>query len=210
MKSHNKQIEKKHAYDYELYSCEYHQTKFEHKVWHWKYIPEGELENAGWITSFNKLRLNRIEKMKEGENTIREYGLDGLSLDKNGTYHGIQSKFWKSRRLTAHDLGSFFSVVSSRLVPKNNKSIGYLYHTCGLQIDLRDDILNNPNMKTYKLLYTPESDKKVEIETDETLLTLYPPQIEALEKLSEGWENTGLISMPCALGKTVILLFYHH
>jgi len=75
--------------DYEFYVCENHRNKFKHNVWHWKYIPEEELENCGFITDYNRIRLNRIEKRKEGENSIREYGLDGLILDSKGNYPPI-------------------------------------------------------------------------------------------------------------------------
>jgi len=79
----------KHFLDYEFYSCDFHRNKFNHKVWHWKYIPEEELEKCGFITDYNRLRLNRIDMKKDGENSIREYGLDGLILDSEGNYPPI-------------------------------------------------------------------------------------------------------------------------
>ena len=207
--NYEKSIEAKYALDYELYSIKYHSEKYNHTTWHWRNIPEEELENAGWITDYNKHRLKRLEKRTTGLHVIREYGLDGLSLDKDGNYHGIQAKFWKSRNLTAHDLGTFFSVMFSRFIQKNNKSIGYLYHTCGLQIDVKDDIKNNPNLENCRLEFNPVRDIiKDATDIDETQYKLYPPQIEALRHLDEDWENAGQLSMPCGLGKTTILGHY--
>jgi len=204
--------EKNLSLAYEHHICDYHRKEKDETVWHWVNIPEGELENAGFITDYNKLRLNRIEKKKNGENNIREYGLDGLSLDKDGNYHGLQAKYWKSTKLTAHHLGTFLSVMYSRFFVKNKQSKGYLYHTCLLQIDLIDDFKNNPNLINICLPFTPTPSSKIvkedfdeNIYTDETKLELYPPQKEALTQLKNNWKGIGLISMPCALGKTIIL-----
>ena len=205
-KCYEKQLERQYALDYEFFMCSYHEEKLKHKTWHWKYIPEEDLFKAGFINDYNKLRLSRIEKRNSGENNIREYGLDGLSLDYEGNYHGLQAKFWKSRKLTADDLGTFFSVIFSRFIPKNSLSKGFLYHTCDLQVDVRDDFKNNPNLENLKLPFKPvKIEEPEEIEVDETKFTLYPPQQEALTELKKGWEDVGLISMPCALGKTVLL-----
>ena len=92
-KCYEKQLERQYALDYEFFMCDFHRETKNETVWHWKYIPEGELEKAGFINDYNKLRLGRIEKRKNGENNIREYGLDGLSLDNEGNYHGLQAKF---------------------------------------------------------------------------------------------------------------------
>ena len=147
-----------HDYEkYEYFVMDYHRKNHNQLTWHWRNIPEIELEKAGWITDYNLVRLARLDRKKNNKitNLTREYGLDGLSLDSEGNYHGIQAKYWKSRNLTAHDLGTFISVIFSRLFQRNNKSCGYLYYTCGLQKDLRYDIKNNSNLIQNKLLYDP-------------------------------------------------------
>ena len=111
----NLKYDPKLALEYEFHMCDYHRANICNDVWHWKYIPEEQLFNAGFITSFNKLRLSRKKRKEEGNNNIREYGLDGLALDSNGFYHGLQAKYWHKKRLTGHDLGTFFSVISNRL-----------------------------------------------------------------------------------------------
>ena len=195
-----------HDYEkYEYFVMDYHRKNHNQLTWHWRNIPEIELEKAGWITDYNLVRLARLDRKKNNKitNLTREYGLDGLSLDSEGNYHGIQAKYWKSRNLTAHDLGTFISVIFSRLFQRNNKSCGYLYYTCGLQKDLRYDIKNNSNLIQNKLLYDPNVINESII--DEPNYKLYPPQIEALEALNEDWDGLGLISMPGGLGKTLII-----
>ena len=193
--------------EYEFQVCEHHRQTLNHIVWHWKYIPEEELFAAGFITDYNQHRLKRRERLLEGENNIREYGLDGLAADAEGNYHGLQAKCWNPKKyLTAHDLGTFYSVIFSRFICKNVKSIGYLYHTCRLQAEVKDDFTYNPSLKNIKLPYVkPEEELENVVEIDETEYELYPPQKEALIEMQKGWEGTGLISMPCALGKTVLL-----
>ena len=203
-KCYIKQIEKKYVDEYELYSINHHRTETNQTTWWWRHIPEIELEKAGFINDYNKLRLKRKENQNNNDYVIREFGLDGLSFDSvTNTYHGIQSKYWKSRKLTAHDLGTYFSVIWSRLFQSNNKSCGYLYHTCDIQIDAMDDIRNNPNLHSIKLPYSHIEKHKNNM--DETKYSLRQPQIEALDALNEGWDTCGLLTLPCGLGKTVII-----
>jgi len=193
--------------EYEYQMCEYHINNTNQLVWHWKYIPEEHLFASGFIMDYNSHRLKRKERIKKDENNIREYGLDGLALDNNGVYHGLQAKCWDSKKyLTASDLGSFLSVIFTRLMPKNQSSIGYLYHTCRLQIEVRDSFTYNPNLIHNLLKYNNKIGNGVNIlKNQEIDYKLYLPQEEALIELKKGWENIGLISMPCALGKTVLL-----
>jgi superfamily II DNA or RNA helicase len=203
-KCYVKQVEKQYTDEYERYSIEHHRNTTNHITWWWRNIPEIELEKAGFINDYNKLRLKRKENQKNDDYVLREYGLDGLAFDsETNTYHGIQSKYWKSRKLTSHDLGSFMFAIWSRLFQRNSKACGYLYHTCDIQIDAMDDFRNNPNLHSIKLPYSHIEEHKDNI--DETKYPLRQPQIEALDALSEGWDNCGLLTLPCGLGKTVII-----
>jgi len=190
--------------EYEFIVCDFHRYNTNQYVWHWKYIPEEHLYASGFITNYNLHRLKRKERLEEDKNNIREYGLDGLALDENGIYHGLQAKCWHPKKyLTASDLGTFLAVVFTRLLPKNNLTIGYLYHTCRLQADVKDSFMYNPNLKNILL---PFVKREEEVVADQEIdFELYPPQKNALIALKNGWENNGLISMPCALGKTVLL-----
>ena len=109
---------------YEHQAVEYHNKKYNQKTWHWKVLPEEHLYKAGFITRFNKFRLERLAKFKENKNRFNDYGLDGLALDNEGNYHGLQMKKYK-RSVRADDIGTFFSVIFNRLWKNNVKSKGY-------------------------------------------------------------------------------------
>ena len=190
--------------EYEFQICDYHRITTNDYVWHWKYIPEEHLFASGFITNYNTHRLKRKERLREEPNNIREYGLDGLSFNRDGIYHGLQAKCWNSKKyLTASDLGSFLNVIFTRLMTINQLSCGYLYHTCRLQADVRDSFKHHPNLIS-KLLPFNKIEETYIIGSEKNF-ELYPPQKDALIALKNGWENCGLVSMPCALGKTVLL-----
>jgi superfamily II DNA or RNA helicase len=190
--------------EYEFQICDYHRITTNDSVWHWKYIPEEHLFASGFITNYNIHRLKRKERLQEEPNNIREYGLDGLSLNSDGIYNGLQAKCWNPKKyLTASDLGSFLAVIFTRLMTRNPLSCGYLYHTCRIQADVKDSFKHHPNLISKLLLFNKI--EETQIIGSEKDFELYPPQKDALIALKNGWENCGLVSMPCALGKTVLL-----
>ena len=199
----------------------YHQEKYGHATWHWMNVPESVLLNSGYIHDFNRLRLKRKEAYERDGvfyNPIREYGLDGFAVEKRSDdhviYHGIQSKLWEPKSvLTGSDLGTFFAAMWGRLRMKSSDSKGYLYHTCRLQVDVRDDILNTRGIIQQKLLPFDESHVKsitVPSSTEvlpsisESAYTLRGYQEEAITMLGMGWTGVGLLNLPCGTGKTVI------
>ena len=190
--------------EYEIQICDYHRITTNDSVWHWKYIPEEHLFASGFITNYNTHRLKRKERLREEPNNIREYGLDGLSFNSDGIYHGLQAKCWNPKKyLTASDLGSFLAVIFTRLMTRNPLSCGYLYHTCRIQADVKDSFKHHPNLISKLLPFNKI--EETHIICSEKDFELYPPQKDALIALKNGWENCGLVSMPCALGKTVLL-----
>ncbi len=205
----------KNATNYEYYSIHDHQKNINEISWHWSQIPEYVLYESGFIHDFNKLRMKRkniYETEERYYNPIREYGLDGISFDGT-TYHGIQSKLYE-KTLTSNDLGTFYSAIFNRMKIKNPLSKGYLYHTCKLQIDLKDDIDNSTGNIVRKLLPYNETIQNdfmnsfSPIETvksiDETKYELRPNQKEAVDALNQEWNGIKLLNLPCGTGKTVI------
>lgn len=188
-----------------------------HKVWHWSSIPERALRECGFINDHNEFRLKRlaaIQKRKreggeEEHNVTREYGLDGLAVDEEGVYHGLQAKRWDARRrLTASDLGSFQSVVHNRLRKRDGRSTGILYTSAQLQVDLSDDLACGEAIYVVDMEPEKGCDDNMSIVKDEVGgLALYEPQIAALAALSaHQWtESAALVSLPCGMGKTVVL-----
>ena len=55
-----------------------------------------------------------------------------------------------------------------------------------------------------KLPFLPEKQKKKQ----DISYELYPHQKEPYEILIKGWEGTGVLSMPCSTGKTIVLGFF--
>lgn len=188
--------------DYTVYEHDvmnYHRSSTGHKTWHWTQIPEEELFHAGYITDFNKYRLAKRLKKHRGGGHLQEFGLDGLSRFSN-TYHGIQAKKYNGM-ITANKLGTFFSVIYQRLKVKNQDSTGYFYFEGKLQVDLKDDFQNSNSI--FAIPFTPQPHSQIEI--PETNFVLYEPQIHALNALVSGWDNVGYLSLPCGVGKTVVL-----
>ena len=203
------------ATNYEYYSIHHHQEKVNKISWHWSQIPEYVLYESGFIHDYNKLRMKRKNVYQTEEryyNPIREYGLDGISFDGT-SYHGIQSKLYE-KTLTSNDLGTFYSAIFNRMKIKNSLSKGYLYHSCKLQIDLKDDIDNSTGNIVRSLLSYDESiqndflksfsvSEDIEI-THETNYILRPYQQEAVDALNQQWSGIKLLNLPCGTGKTVI------
>ncbi len=204
-----------------MYCMKYHQEKYGHTTWHWMNVPESVLLNSGYIHDFNRLRLKRKEAYERDGvfyNPIQEYGLDGFAEEKCGEdrviYHGIQAKLWNPKSiLTATDLGTFFAAMLGRLRMKSSDSKGYIYHTCRLQADVRDDMLNTRGIIQQELLPFDESHAKsmTVLSTSELLpsisesaYTLRGYQEEAITMLGMGWSGVGLLNLPCGTGKTVI------
>jgi hypothetical protein len=79
---------------YEEYCINYHRNKYNHITWWWNNIPEEELYNSKVITNTKRLRM-----MRKNNQNIQEYGLDGLSLDNNGNYHGLQMKYYTLKHI---------------------------------------------------------------------------------------------------------------
>lgn len=206
-----------HATDYEHFSIEFHQNKYNQPSYHWTQLSEHMLFEAGFIHDYNELRLRRKSILEEDGtyfHPFREFGLDGMAIEylseDNKIYHGIQSKLWKSRRLTASDLGSFYQAIFMRMKMKDNRSKGYIYHSGKLQVDVRDDILNCPQIINHHLPYIEEADNTnlsnhIIQETD---LILRDYQKEAIHALSQDWSGIQLLHLSCGMGKTVIFNHY--
>ncbi len=207
-----------HATDYEHFSIQFHQNKYNQTSYHWTQLSENMLFEAGFIHDFNELRLRR-KSILENEGTyfhpFREFGLDGIAIEyldsENKIYHGIQSKLWKSRRLTASDLGSFYQAIFMRMKMKDNRSKGYIYHSGKLQVDVRDDILNCPQIINIHLPYDENNNNQNNVQNNniqETDFILRDYQKEAIQALHNDWSGIQLLNLPCGMGKTVIFNHY--
>jgi superfamily II DNA or RNA helicase len=210
-KSYEKAVEREHATAYEHAMIEEHRKRPHTRAWHWSVVPEDELFEAGYIHDFSKhrhLRLMNKKRMEEGQNRLRDYGLDGLAMEvlESGevVYHGLQAKYYQSRTVTAEDIGSFFAKQISMTVA-NPLSRGYLYTTTRLQVDLADEVAQPKYPIRHVLFPWKHPDRRMAaapiVETKETEWPLRDYQQDTLRGLIDG---RNAICIPCRMGKTVI------
>jgi superfamily II DNA or RNA helicase len=127
--------------DYEYFCLDQHRKFYGHETYHWNDVPEHYLEQCGYITDYNRQRLQRQEASL---GYITDYGVDGLVYDKvNNVFHVLQMKYYSENNyVTANKLGTFLNVVYQRLFIKHKNYHAYLYYSSKLQVDLADDFKN--------------------------------------------------------------------
>ena len=173
-------------------------------VWPWgkhHSPPESVLEDAGYITSYNKHRLNRLREKNGG--LLRDCGFDFLSLENGSVYCGGQAKYYKNK-VTANDLGTFL-MYQTNLRAKNPLSVGYLYTTSKLQEDLRDNV-ENPAFGIIHVLHKWKPGNLIvneAVELQECDYQVRDYQNELLEEM-KGGHGLICLNIPCGLGKTLI------
>lgn len=212
-KSYEKALENKYALEYEYEIIRQHRLLPNTEVWHWSNIPEDYLYEAGYITDYNKHRLERLISKKEftpGINRLKDFGVDGLARVKqdDGSYifSALQAKYYISRNVTASDIGSFL-VVQMSLNIKDNRSKGYLYTASKLQHDLNGFIMN-PSFPIQHVLHSwTHPDKRQITDTIQKIkecnLPLRPYQVESINNLKNK-EGINALHIPCRMGKTLI------
>jgi superfamily II DNA or RNA helicase len=188
---------KQEADQYEEYMIHYHFTKYNDITYHWKNIPEEWLFESGYIHSYNELRKKRL--LQQTNNCIGEYGLDGMTYNKElESYQGLQAKHYNEKNtLTANCLGTFLSSIMCIFL-KSNKLAGIIYHTCKLQIDFKQNTQQcNSIYKTEKLDFN-----KIDIKQKPFKLRDY--QIDAINNCKKYNNGIYLTRMACGTGKTTI------
>ena len=167
--------------DYELFAIVRHQQKYNHVVWHTDVIPEEELIAAGYIHDSNRHRLIRIARRREAEGKdikFTDYGMDFLARTEDNVYHAGQMKYYTSRKVTAADVGSFYTIVYNRL-----KTTGYLYTHGNLEINLKESIQNSDGMLVHhKLPFIIDEQPEQTTECDCELRTYQSEAVAAILK----------------------------
>ena len=188
----------KHAADYP-----------EFEVRHWSHAPEDWLVEAGYITSYNEHRLKRLMAKKEladGVNRLKDYGADAMARSSDGTYDLLQAKYYKSKCVTAKDIGTFQAAATS-LRLRHQTSKGYLYTSSRLQVDLAGFIAHPQfPIRHIHFPWTPpeqrlEPEKQIIVSDADLLLRDY--QERALRELYEQ-DGINALHIPCRMGKTII------
>ncbi len=207
-----KTMNKENAKEYEYQCMIEHQEKQNQKTWHWNHVPEDILYESGFIPSYRELRLKRrLSYEKDGiyYNLMREYGLDGISMDmEKNIYHGIQCKLW-DKKVSILDLKTFYDVIENRMRVKDDKSIGYLYHAGLITKSLSDDFKKKGYLKNIHLPLKIKNEEEIKEENEELKkedeYELREYQEEAMEALRGVWDGVQLLNLPCGTGKTLII-----
>ena len=191
---------------FEYYCINKHINDFNHITYHWSNIPDIDLIESGYFNSESELRLKR----KKNNQILKEYGLDGISIEfRDGVkiYNGLQMKLWKNT-ICANDLGTFMSVIFNRF---STISKGYLYHTSKLEKILKNDIINGNKIIDIRLNNPFDNDNdnnNNNYYNNNLQIKKRPYQLEAIKKLNEEWNGIKLLYLPCGTGKTVIFCEY--
>ncbi len=191
-----------HYFEYEKEMILKHQRDFGHITYHWNNVPEDVLFESGFIQDYHLHRMkykNNYLETGNYHNMYEEFGLDGISKECDGLYHGIQCKLYDAK-VGANDLGSFYHVLFMRMKPMNPLSKGYLYHSSDLQKSIANDFQKEGSIISCKVPFV----KSIEAVKEESFELRYY-QKDALRALSEDWgSKSGSLICPCGTGKTVI------
>jgi superfamily II DNA or RNA helicase len=187
---------------FELLCIKKHTTdKHDENVYHWKDIPEEIINESGWLG--DNPRARRMKKLKNprGKNPYTEFGLDGMSINKEEVdkFTALQFKYYDKKTLDENCLGTFLMAYNA-MRRKKPKSRGHIYYTGKSVKGLRARCFEE-NITVSKVRVEPDDMK--EAIPKEIVLRDY--QNEIVNKIvSRKWKGGGLVDLPCGLGKTVI------
>ena len=194
-------------YKYELQIINTHYEKYGHDTRHWSNIPEQWLIDVGWLTARRRFRLMKKKFLSDTQNfwTFREYGLDGIAKIDN-VYHPIQVKLRDSNRLSANELGSFYTVRDKmRYCCPDSKA--YLYSTTNMEQNYLD-IWSDVDIDFHPVIHTIiKFNNHTNIEPTKSI-ELYSHQIQALTALETDWHGVNALIMPPGSGKTEVFTRY--
>ena len=223
-----KEKERNDGKAFEIYAMNYHRTEYGDAVWPGGMIPEEELFSAGVFHDYNSRRMIRnvyfreqktkkkvtspyvddgidflIKRTRPGASEGTDAGAEGDGEAPVVTYHAGQAKHYTTKRVVQNDLAGFF-----RNLRKTGTS-GYLYTTTQLNINLREDLMNDPTWFTHKILkFDPEitATSPVFLESAAHLRGYQEDAISAiLNRLhAEAGSAQMMLHMGCGLGKTLV------
>jgi superfamily II DNA or RNA helicase len=188
-------------YKYELQVVKFHSEEKNQKTWHQHVIPEDVYYASGYITNWNKNRLERlIRKNKEvSKNTLLpDYGIDFVSYDEtNKSYHTGQVKCYEKSRVTAKDCVTFTNHVFI------TQQKGYLYTSRNkLEPYFRENIQASRGLIEHIVL--PFHNDNKAYNSKEITFDLRPYQEEAIDAVINNEESKTLLKLITGSGKTLV------
>ena len=186
--------------EYERQVVRYHEETTGHKTWHQPLIPEYVYYESGFITEWNKPRLERLMKRRKlGTGPLLpDYGVDHISLDLvTGTYHAGQAKMYERKRVCSSSCATFTDMCHIM------GTKGFLYTSKDkLECNFRD------NLKAldiqHVVLPAEDQSQDVALGTEESTLPLRGYQKDAVSAVTESESHKTLIRLATGTGKTVV------
>ena len=179
------------GYDYEIFINEYLNSLDNIKISYlWKDIPVYVLFDYGFINSYNEHRLNR---KTNNINKLEDIGTDIIYINNNDECVIVQCKNY-TYNIKIDDLAGFWCIMSKH-IDKN----GEIYFTNKLTKKIYDIYGNDERIKFIKKEYIQNNIHNNDIKP-------YEYQQEVINLANEFYKNndSGIISMPCGTGKTLI------
>jgi len=184
-----------------------HYRIYGHEIWHTSMIPECELYEAGIFNDYNKIRFDRIRRRREMNGQVFkyvDYGVDFLSKEPGEVpiYHIGQAKHYRSRKVSANDLGTF--LLMRFCVPAQS----YLYTSGPLEVNLQEILSGNSQHIAYHRLDFAAMRENVVKEvsvanrSDELAMVRRAYQTEAVNACAGPGRK--ILEMACGTGKTVV------
>jgi len=202
---------------FEHYCVQHHRAKYGHDVWHASVVPEAELFSAGVFHDYNSRRMLRNANLRDARTRggiTSPYVDDGLDFlvkkpdedpSKRAAYYPGQAKNYAKKSVCANHLAGFYRNMMKMRAP------GYLYTTTRLDINLREDLMQDPSAYTHERLdFDPTTFAltRATSHSDETTYGLRGYQEEAvsaiLERLVQEEQTKMILHVGCGLGKTLI------
>ena len=190
------------GYQYEIFINNYLNTLTNIKISYlWKDIPEYILFDYGFIKSYNDHRLQRktnrsstMHGVASNINKLEDIGTDIIYINNNDECIIVQCKNY-AKPIKIEDLSGFFFIMCNHI-----DKVGEIYYTNKLSKKITIEYENNNRIKLIK--------KELINEQNNTLTVIkpyeYQQNIITLANDYYSINNSGIISLPCGTGKTLI------
>ena len=177
--------------EYEKFINNYFNTLENIKISYlWKDVPEYVLFDYNFIDSYEDSRLRR---KLDNINKLQDIGTDIIYIDVDDKCVIAQCKNYTTNPVSIQDLAGFFFIMT-----KHEDKLGEIYYNNKIMHNIKKELKNNNRIKLIR---------KPFIETQiSQIFELYNYQTQVIDLASKYYltNNTGILSMPCGTGKTII------
>jgi len=177
--------------DYEIFINNHINTLKNTKISYlWKDVPEYVLFDYGFIKSYDD---NRLQRKTQSINPLEDIGTDIIYIDKKDNCIIVQCKNY-TNNIKIEDLSGFFFIMR-----KHKDKLGKVYYTNNLSKKILTEYNDDETIKFIRKEFKQEPKL-------ETKITPYKYQQNVLTLAEKYYKsnNSGIISMPCGTGKTLI------